>query len=267
MPELPEVETIRRDLEKTIQGQRIISIDVKDDRVLRQPTKDFVNRLKGQTIEAIRRRGKALVFVLSGGEFLVVQVMMTGQLVVNGQADKHSHIHFSLDKTKLLYNDQRVFGQLRVVKDLKEIKHFSLLGPEPFEQGFNENYIGACLKKTSRPIKSVLLDHVFVAGIGNIYASEILFQSKINPTRAAQQIRKTEIPLLLKKTRDVLQHAIDLRGSSMRNYRDGAGQKGNFNKAIQVYARDNEPCTVCKTPIVRIVQAGRSTFYCKKCQR
>lgn len=267
MPELPEVETIRRDLVKSIQGQRIVSVVVNDARVLRQPAKDFVNRLKGQKIEAVIRRGKALIFELESREFLVVQVMMTGQLVVNGTMDKHSHIVFNLDKDQLLYNDQRVFGQLRVVKDLKEIKHFTILGPEPFDNAFNADYVGVYLNKTSRPIKSVLLDHIFVAGIGNIYASEILFQSKISPERLGRQIKKTEIPILLAKTREVLNHAIKLRGSSMRNYRDGAGQKGNFNKVIQVYARTNAPCNVCKAPIIRLVQAGRSTFYCKKCQK
>lgn len=267
MPELPEVETIRRDLQQTIIGQRIISVEVIDGRVLRQPKQDFIERIQGKKILDVTRRGKALVIALSGKEFLVVQVMMTGQMVVNGKADKHTHIRFNLNKSTLLYNDQRLFGQLRVVKDLATINYFNILGPEPFDTAFNDAYVRAKLHKTARPIKSVLLDHVFVAGIGNIYASEILFRSKINPTRLANRITSTEIPLLLKQTREVLQQAIDLRGSSMRNYRDGAGEKGKFNKVIRVYNRTNQPCVVCKGLIIRLVQSGRSTFYCKKCQK
>lgn len=274
MPELPEVETIRRDLQHSIVNSRISSVAVLDARVLRQPVDDFVSRLKGKKILRIDRRGKALIFVLSENEFLVVQVMMTGQLIVDGkedkpayQTDKHTRIRFKLDKGVLLYNDQRVFGQLRVVNDLGTIKHFSLLGPEPFDDGFDRAYIKVFLKRTMRPIKSILLDHGFVAGIGNIYASEILFRSGISPMRAGNKVEQSEISTLLKITRQVLQQAIDLRGSSMRNYRDGAGQKGNFNKAIQVYARANQPCLVCKAPIIRLVQGGRSTFYCRKCQK
>ncbi len=267
MPELPEVETIRRDLEQCIVGQRFVSVDVMDTRVLRQPVEDFVDRLKDKKIVRVIRRGKALIIVLSGQEFLVVQVMMTGQMIVNGKEDKHTRLRFGLNKDVLLYNDQRVFGQLRVVNDLGSIAHLNKLGPEPFDTAFNAKYIALYFSKTARPIKNVLLDHCFVAGIGNIYASEILFRAKISPTRLANRIKPSEIPVLLKITHQVLQQAIDLRGSSMRNYRDGTGQKGNFNKAIKVYARANEPCLVCKAPIVRLVQGGRSTFYCRQCQK
>lgn len=267
MPELPEVETIRKDLSRCLLRTRIVSVDVKDARVLRQPETDFIRRLKGKTIQRIERRGKALIIVLSGQEFLVVQVMMTGQLVVDGDIEKHTRLVFRLDKGTLLYNDQRVFGQLRVVGDLAQIPHLKKLGPEPFGNAFNADYVTGYLKRTTRAIKAVLLDHVFVAGIGNIYASEILFRCGIDPLRSSQKVRKTEIPRLLQTTREVLQEAIDLRGSSMRNYRDGRGQKGNFTKAIRVYARNDQPCIVCQTPIVRVVQNGRSTFYCRKCQK
>lgn len=267
MPELPEVETIRRDLSNNIVGQCIVAVDIRDARVLRQSQVDFVRRLENKKILAVNRRGKALIVALSGQEFLVVQVMMTGQLIVNGAVDTHTRIAFKLSADNMLYNDQRVFGQLRVVNDLSTIKHFNILGPEPFEDGFNRAYIEMFLKKTARPIKSVLLDHEFVAGVGNIYASEILFQSRISPTRLANTIKRAEVTILIKKTRSVLQQAIDLRGTSMRNYRDGLGEKGTFNKVIHVYARDKQPCHVCQRHIVRLVQSGRSTFYCRNCQK
>ena len=268
MPELPEVETIRRDLERDILNKIIQSIHIPDGRVLREPSAAFVRRLKGQTIKAINRRGKALLLTLSSGEHWVVQVMMTGQLVFNQAVSKHTRVYFEFnDGTILLYNDQRVFGQMRVVKDPDEIKYFRILGPEPFVHAFNDDYIAQYLKSTARPIKNVLLDHTFVAGVGNIYACEILFRCKITPERIAQKIRSSEIPLLRQETIAVLNEAIKARGSSMRNYVDGAGKKGTFNKLIRVYAREGEACLVCAKPIARMVQSGRSTFYCMKCQK
>jgi formamidopyrimidine-DNA glycosylase len=267
MPELPEVETIRRDLERGILKAKIKRIEVRDQRVLRQDLHDFTSRLEGRTIVAIKRLGKALIFNLDSDELLVVAVMMTGQLVINGTPDKHTRLIFNLSTGTLLYNDQRVFGQLRVVKHLNEIKYFNILGPEPLSQDFSEPYIAEKLKKTKRPVKNILLDHMFVAGIGNIYACEILFRSGINPRRTGDKIKKAEIGVLKKHIVETLQEAIGLRGSSMRNYRDGAGQKGRFNERLQVYAREKDPCPVCKAAIQRIIQAGRSTFYCMKCQK
>ncbi len=267
MPELPEVETIRRDLERGILNTTIKQIDIIDKRVLRQPVKDFTRRLQGRTIISIKRLGKALILGLDSKECWVVAVMMTGQLVINGEPDSHTRLRFALSGGKtLLYNDQRVFGQLRVVKDIHEINYFRILGPEPFDKKFNESYIQGCLKKTRRPIKNVLLDHTFVAGVGNIYACEILFRAGISPLRLGDSLMKKEIADIRQQTIEVLNEAIKLRGSSMRNYRDGAGQKGQFNKSIRVYARESQSCVTCKTPIARIIQAGRSTFYCPCCQ-
>lgn len=268
MPELPEVETIRRDLERGLLRKTLERVEIIDSTVIRQPIPSFTRALRGQTITAVDRRGKALTLQLGSGAYLVVQVMMTGQMVLNGAPDASTRgiFHFK-EGGHVLYNDQRKFGQLRVVKDPSEIKYFRILGPEPFAEAFSPAYIAASLKKTTRPIKNVLMDHTFVAGIGNIYASEILFHSRINPERPAHRIKQVEIPALLAHTHTILQEAIEYRGSSMRNYRDGAGVKGTFNTRIKVYAREGEACAVCQTPIRRIVQAGRSTFYCRRCQR
>ena len=277
MPELPEVETIRRDLTRHILNKKIKSIEIFDSRVLRQTPQEFTRRLKGRSIAAVIRRGKALVLKLSSGEHLVVQVMMTGQLVCDDRREspvrgdkprvKHTRVVFKFsDGTELLYNDQRVFGQMRVVKDPQEIKYFQIIGPEPFERVFSEEYIRGRFKNSKRPIKNTLLDHTFVAGIGNIYACEILFRCGISPKRLAGRIKKQEIPRLREKIVDVLSEAIKHRGSSMRNYRDGEGQEGEFKKLIRVYAREGQSCIVCKTDIKRLIKAGRSTFYCMKCQ-
>lgn len=268
MPELPEVETIRRDLESGISNHIIHQINIIDARVLRQDKADFKRRLKGRKIVAIKRRGKALMLELDSADILVIAVMMTGQLVIGGNKNPHSRLEFDLsDNKKLFYNDQRVFGQLRVVRHIDEIKYFRILGPEPFDKVFNEDYMAAYLAKTKRPVKNVLLDHTFVAGIGNIYSCEILFRSHISPRRTGDQIKKKEIAVLREQIITVLKEAIALRGSSMRNYVGGDGQKGQFNKSIEVYAREGLPCVRCISSITRIIQAGRSTFYCMKCQR
>ncbi len=267
MPELPEVETIRRDLQRGILNKIIKRVHIFDSRILRQPAKEISQKLSGCAIEAVVRRGKALALELSSGEHWIVQVMMTGQLILNGPRGRHTRLALDFtDGDCLLYNDQRVFGQLRVVADFQDVPYFRILGPEPFDDAFNDAYIAAYLKKTKRPIKNVLLDPGFVAGIGNIYASEILFQCRISPKRRGHRIKLSEAALLHQHTNAVLKQAIAMRGSSMRNYLDGAGKKGKFNQRLKVYARAGKPCAHCGSPIERIVQAGRSTFYCMKCQ-
>ncbi len=268
MPERPEVETIRRDLEKKISSKKFRAITINDPFVLRTPQKEFIKGLRDQSITRIFRRGKALMFELSNRKYLLVQVMMTGQLVVGGKADKHTHVYFEFtDGSWLLYNDQRKFGQLRLIKDFSESEHLTILGPEPFEKDFHPKYIFEKTRHSKRPIKNLLLDHTFVAGIGNIYACEILFRAGISPKQLSGKITQKQAQAIYTQTLKVLQQAIDHRGSSMRNYRDASGEEGGFKRLIQVYARENKPCMKCKSPIERLVQAGRSTFYCQKCQR
>ena len=268
MPELPEVETIVRDLSKSLHGKLFSKVDVLDTFLLRQKTQDFIRRIEGQAIDKITRRGKALIVHLASKEFLVIQLMMTGQLIFNGSQEKHTRIAFGFsDGCRLLYNDQRRFGQLRVVAHLNEVKHFNILGPEPFSKVFTPVLMRDAFRKTIRPIKNVLLDHTFVAGIGNIYACEILYRSGLNPKRQARRISEAEGKILHRTIREVLKEAIAYRGSSMRNYRDGSGQKGSFNQRLSVYARKGLPCPRCQKPVQRIIQAGRSTFYCGYCQK
>lgn len=268
MPELPEVETIVRDLNKSLRSKTFSNVIVHDAFVLRQQQKDFIRRIKGQAISKITRRGKAVIVHLASGEFLIIQLMMTGQLIANGAKDLHTRITFNFsDGSRLLYNDQRRFGQLRVVAHLSEVNHFNILGPEPFSKDFNPSLMSEAFHKTIRPIKNVLLDHTFVAGIGNIYACEILFRSRLSPRRQARRISRTEVKAMHRNIIEVLEEAIVHRGSSMRNYRDGAGQKGRFNERLAVYSRQGLPCPRCQKPIQRITLAGRGTFYCGHCQK
>jgi formamidopyrimidine-DNA glycosylase len=182
--------------------------------------------------------------------------------------DKHTRVVFIFsDGSKLLYHDQRRFGQLRVVKALNEINYFNILGPEPFSKEFSSAYVREFLKKTARPIKNVLLDHTFVAGIGNIYACEILFRCRVSPRCSARQISAAKADIIYRQIVEVLEEAILHRGTSFRNYRDGAGQKGSFSQHLAVYGREGLPCPRCKALIQRISQAARSTFYCARCQK
>jgi formamidopyrimidine-DNA glycosylase len=271
MPELPEVETIKRDLTKGLLGKVLVDTVVYDDRVIRGArAADFSAQLKGCAVKAIARRGKAIILTLSSGKYLVVQVMMTGQLIFSADsaAMPMTKITFRLSNGVYLhYNDQRLFGRLQIVDDLMAIPYLQTIGPEPLSEDFQISWLAGKLKKRSMPIKTLLLNPQFVAGIGNIYASEILFVSKIHPRRRAGKIKAEEIKRLHRATIDVLKEAIRRRGTSMRNYRDGNGQEGGFMKRIKVYGRENEQCYHCHGPIYKIVLSGRSTFFCKKCQR
>ncbi len=270
MPELPEVETIRRDLAQEIPKARVISIEVLDARVVRQPVRTFRQRIIGRRFEDVLRRGKALIFPLDSGGSLVIQPMMTGQIVFGAGLEpaRDTKVIFRLSGNKaLFYNDQRTFGRVLVVKDLAEVGYFNILGPEPLEADFNVTYMRGMFRGRKRPVKNTLMDHTFVAGIGNIYACEILYRSCVSPKRAARRLTGGQIAAVHKNTVEILKEAIAYRGSSMRNYRDGYGQEGGFRNRIQVYARQGEPCLSCGAPIKRIVQAGRSTFYCSKCQK
>ncbi|MBL8012920.1 MAG: DNA-formamidopyrimidine glycosylase [Candidatus Omnitrophica bacterium] len=273
MPELPEVETVSRDLSGTLLGLTIKKVEIIDARVVRDilPAK-FCAVLKAKIIKRISRRGKAIIFGFDSGPFFIVQLMMTGQLVHAAALPvpvlKETKVIFTLsDGSHLLYNDQRLFGRLTLIENLNDFRHFQLLGPEPFETDFNPDYMQGVLKNKTVAIKKVLLDHGFVAGIGNIYASEILFRCRIDPRRNAKSLDVKEITSLHYQIIEVLQEAIEYRGSSMRNYRDGQGKKGRFNERIRVYARENESCPNCSHKVLRITQGGRSTFFCKKCQR
>ncbi len=268
MPELPEVETIKRDLKRFILDKRIVSVEVLDERVLNncKPV-DLARGVSGRTIQKVFRRGKAVILELTGPRFLMIQPKMTGQLIYGAQ-DKSSKVRFKLsDQNYLNYNDQRLFGRISLWLDQNESSFLNSLGPEPLGKDFSTRWLKENLRQRTIPIKTLLLNQNFVAGIGNIYASEILFRAKVSPRRRACSLRVTEIAALYEQTRKVLQEAIAWRGTSMRNYIDASGHKGNFMSRIKVYGCEGELCPVCRSPIKRIVQNARSTFYCRRCQK
>jgi len=266
MPELPEVETIKRDLEKIVLGKKIIKVCVYNPAVIREPSpKVFKKSLQGLVIKKILRRGKLLILELSNGAALTIHLKMTGQLVYPGGL-KNSRVAFYFSGGKILdFNDQRLFGELRLVDEWGKLKFIQGLGPEPFDLSCSD-FMGMFSKKKTK-IKPLLMDQSFISGIGNIYAAEILFRSKIDPRRSAQSLTEKEKEALCKETKEVLSSAIVHGGSSIDDYVRLSGKPGGYLKFHRVYGREAKPCFVCKGPINKITQGGRGTYFCPKCQK
>ncbi|MCP4649497.1 MAG: bifunctional DNA-formamidopyrimidine glycosylase/DNA-(apurinic or apyrimidinic site) lyase [PVC group bacterium] len=270
MPELPEVETIRKDLKKVLLNEKINEIVVNNPKVIKEPSLKKFNQLliKSRVID-IFRRGKLLVLgIEKSGEkyFFAIHLRMSGQIIY-GQKNIKSRVSFKLSNNKWLnYNDQRLLGVLRVVRDWQNLSVIKKMGPEPLGKEFTQSEFKQRVSKRKGKIKSLLLDQTFVAGIGNIYAAESLFLSGINPQRRADTLRDNEIKKLFDSIRKVLAEAIKYRGTSFSMYRDGHGEGGKFLNRLFVYGRKGKSCLKCKTPVRRIVLAGRGTYFCEKCQ-
>lgn len=266
MPELPEVETIKRELEKTILNKKIAEVVIHNPFVIKEPSKEkFKQGLSGAVIKNILRKGKALIFELSNAKFLLVHLRMTGQLVYPGKG-KQARVSFKLSGGKQMdYNDRRILGELRLVDNWKNLKFFKTLGPEPFDLDVNKFKAMLSSKKTK--IKPLLMDQAFISGVGNLYAAEALFRAKIHPERSAAALSEKEKENLFKEIKDVLNEAIHYGGSSLDQYVQLSGKPGDYVKHHKVYDRENKPCLICKTPIKRIALAGRGTYFCPKCQK
>lgn len=266
MPELPEVETIKRQLEKVILGKKITDIIVNSPKVVKQPSLAlFKKGLKAVKIAKILRKGKVLILELSSGKSLVIHLRMTGQLVYPGNA-KQSRISFKLSQNKFLdYNDRRILGELRLLDDWRKLKFIRELGPEPFDLTAGEFKKMLSQKKTK--IKPLLMDQRFISGIGNLYAAEALFKSKINPLRRACDLSDREKENLFSAIKEILNAAIKHKGSSVDQYVTLTGEKGGYVPYHRVYDREGQPCYVCKAPIKRIALGGRGTYFCGRCQK
>ncbi|MCK9594085.1 MAG: bifunctional DNA-formamidopyrimidine glycosylase/DNA-(apurinic or apyrimidinic site) lyase [Candidatus Omnitrophica bacterium] len=266
MPELPEVETIKRDLEGTVLGRKILGVAINNPAVIRQPgPTQFAAGLRNAVIKRILRRAKVLILELSNGKALTVHLKMTGQLVYPGNG-KTSRVSFRLSGNNTLdFNDQRLFAELRLLDDWRELKFIKELGPEPFDltiRSFKKLLSG---RKTR--IKPLLMDQTFIAGIGNLYAAEILFRAKINPERSAVSLAEAEKTLLFKEIVAVLDEAIKCGGSSIDDYVRVSGKRGDYSRKHKVYGRQGKPCMACKTVIKKIAMGGRGTCFCPRCQK
>jgi formamidopyrimidine-DNA glycosylase len=272
MPELPEVETVVRDLRPMLVGQRVAAIRAGRRSLRNRWSKAWKPRLVGSSITAVRRRGKWILIDLDPRGLLVLHLGMTGQLTVvrrDAAAENHTHLVFALDdgNHELRFRDVRRFGSATFHSDESDWQAGlgAKLGPEPFD--LEPNYWRAALARTERCLKAILLDQRVVAGVGNIYADESLFGARLHPKQVGSQTSRSQAEMLRTAVVDVLTRAIDGRGTTIRDYVGGSGLMGGFQETLGVYGRTGEPCLRCQSPISCIRLAGRSTHFCPKCQR
>ena len=281
MPELPEVETVRRGLTPAMEGRRIDRIDVNRPDLRFPFPERFKARVEGARIERMGRRAKFLVSDLSTGESLIMHLGMSGRFTVNsaGTADfhhetgtnpKHDHVVFHMEGgAKVTYNDPRRFGfmELWPTVDIGAYERVKDLGPEPLSNQFHTDYLNTALTGKAAPIKAALLDQAVIAGLGNIYVCEALFRAGISPRRKANSVAGKRAERLTPAINEVIAEAIAAGGSSISDFASASGELGYFQKHFSVYDREGAPCDACGSEIKRIVQSGRSTFFCSQCQR
>jgi len=266
MPELPEVETLKREINSCLIGKKITEVCIFSPKVIREPSpEDFQKALEGASIRNCLRRAKVLILELSNGKSLAIHLKMTGQLIFPGKGAK-ARVRFTFsDGKKLDFNDQRLFAELRVMDDWRTLPFVQGLGPEPFDitlEQFKE-----MLEKKKTKIKPLLMDQAFISGIGNLYAAECLFCAKVDPARPANRLTNKEKETLFACIRDVLGKAIRCGGSSVDEYVRLSGEQGGYAAFHTVYGRQGKPCYTCKTPIKRIALGGRGTYFCPRCQK
>ncbi|AUZ31737.1 MULTISPECIES: DNA-formamidopyrimidine glycosylase [Bacillus] len=274
MPELPEVETVRRTLAGLVRGKTIDAVDVRWTKIIKRPEEpeEFARLLAGQTIQSIGRRGKFLLFHLDDC-VMVSHLRMEGKYGLHQNdepLDKHVHVIFRFtDGSELRYRDVRKFGTMHLFKPGEELTELPLrqLGPEPFSSEFTADYLRERLKKTNRSVKTALLDQRTVVGLGNIYVDEALFRAGIHPEATANKLTKKQTVLLHKEIIQTLKEAVEAGGSTVRSYINSQGEIGMFQLKLFVYGMKDEPCKKCGSPIEKTVVGGRGTHFCIKCQK
>ena len=273
MPEKPEVITVARKLEKRLIGKTIKSIDIYHENMIDYPSpKEIKKRIKNQTIHEITTRGKWIVMTLDD-YYLLFHLRMEGKFFFRTSKDergKHEHVIFNLDNDEQLrFADVRKFGKVMLIEKDKiyTMKPYTELGLEPWDKDLTSNYLKEKYSKKTLPIKSVLLDQSIITGIGNIYADEILFLSRINPLTKAKDLTDKNRKDIIANTIKVLDKAIEEGGTTIRSYTSEEGVTGLFQNNLCVHQREKEECRVCKTPIIKIKVGGRGTYYCPKCQK
>lgn len=286
MPELPEVQTIINGLKKHVLKKEIKQVKVLLTKIISGSNKKFIQVLKNNQFIDIQRRGKFIIFSLKSGEFLVVHLKMTGQLIYQGKntliagghanqkenfdlPHKHTHLFFIFkDKTKLFYNDLRRFGYLKII-DSQQLKELDFnWGIEPLSKKFTLACFKKLLSNKKTNIKAFLLNQKHIAGLGNIYTDEALFKAHISPKRKVDSLKEKEIKNLHQAIKEILKLALKYQGTTFSNYTDAHGQKGNFVPLLKVYGRQGQKCRRCKNKeIKKIKLAGRGTHYCPNCQK
>jgi formamidopyrimidine-DNA glycosylase len=287
MPELPEVEIVKQSLAKKIKQKKIKKVIIKNRNLRFKIPQKFEKVLQNKIIKKVTRFSKYLILNFSNGSFCLIHLGMSGTIHLIKRNNlskftnvsfysspnlpkKHNHIEIQFQDLKIIYNDPRRFGFFKFIKNKKElINRFSHLGPEPFFKNFNLKYLLKYFYNKKKDIKSFLLDQKFVSGIGNIYANEILFLSRINPTKYAMKLSKEDCKKIIFFSKNVLNKAIQKGGSSIRDFKNISGKNGNFQKEFKVYQRENLNCprNKCSGKIKKIFISNRSTFFCNICQK
>ena len=289
MPELPEVEVVKRSLIRKVKNLIIQKVNIKDSKLRYHIDKNKFRKITGLRIKKIERKSKFLLFFLSKNFIMMVHLGMTGKFffvdrkntklktsfyynIDYKKEQKYDRVEFILNKNqKLIYNDVRKFGFIKLLsnKKYKDNFHLKHLGPEPLKNTFNYTYFKNYIKGRSRVIKDILMDQKFVSGLGNIYANEILFLSKVKPSRKVKNLKEFELKKIIKLTKEVLKNAIELGGSSIKDFSSSNGKKGSFQQYFNVYGKKGATCsnTTCKSIIVKSSISNRSTFFCDNCQK
>ncbi len=285
MPELPEVETVRRGLASVMEGRPIVRVTVRRGDLRRPIPPGFTDRLAGRIVERLDRRAKYLLFHLDDGTVLLVHLGMSGRMVIEQPGEqtvsgsfaqgvsiggKHEHVVFEVGNgTVVRFSDPRRFGLMDLTTEEALATHPLLghLGPEPLDPALDGAMLASRLRGRRTPIKSALLDQRLIAGLGNIYVCEALFDSRLSPRRSAHTVQGVRADRLAAAIKDVLLRAIEAGGSTLRDHVAPSGEIGYFQHSFRAYGREGEPCLSCAAPMQRIAQAGRSTFFCASCQR
>ena len=281
MPELPEVETVRRGLAPVMEGRKILSVEQRRPDLRFPFPNRFSERISGTKIERLGRKAKFLTGYLSSGEVLVLHLGMTGRFTIDGDATadlvhipntnaKHDHVVFHMEGgVRVTYNDPRRFGfmELWPGDTFQNYPRLKKLGPEPLSNHFNADYLDTALAGRNTPIKTALLDQSIIAGLGNIYVCEALFRAGISPKRKAASVVGKRAARLAPAINAIISEAIEAGGSSISDFASADGSLGYFQHAFDVYDREGQDCKACAAPVKRIIQSGRSSFYCSSCQR
>ena len=288
MPELPEVEVVRRSLQSFIKGLKIKKVSVFNRNLRYKIAIDFEKKIKNQKIIFIRRRSKFLLLGLKNNSVILFHLGMTGKVFIinnsskkifktsfyydNKISKKHNHITIQFNKfIKLIYNDVRKFGFIKIISanKLKDNKHLKFLGPEPLKKDFNTKYLSTKARKIKKNVKSLLMDQRLISGLGNIYVNEILHLSTINPKKVSKSLEISQIKKIVENVKVILLKAIKSGGSSIKDFKGALGEKGNFQQKFMVYDREGQLCKKkgCHGKIKKIYISNRSTFYCLKCQK
>ena len=288
MPELPEVEVVKKSLETQINNLTIKSVQINDGNLRYKVKKQDLLKTVGQKIIKMGRRSKYLLFFLNKGEIILAHLGMTGKFFIEDKktSKRKTSFYYNLEsynknhdrviiflnnKSKLIYNDVRKFGFLKIClkSKIQHNQHLKILGPEPLSKFFNFEYFKRYLVGKKRKIKDLLMDQKFLAGLGNIYVNEILFLSKIRPERKISSLNNNEIKKIIFNTKKVLRKAISLGGSSIKDFSNISGKKGNFQQEFNVYGKQGIKCSNsdCNKKVKRIVISNRASFFCSKCQK